>query len=124
VAQANINLIVLSGNLTKDPELRYLASGDAVTTLRLANNRRYRSGEEWQEETTFIDVVVWGKQAESCGEYLSKGSPVLVEGNLRIREWETKEGSKRITPEIRARRVHFLGSRGDAGGDTRYVSEE
>ena len=120
----NVNIVVLSGNLTRDPELRYLASGDAVATLRVASNRRARSGEEWKDETTFIDVSVWGKQAENCGEYLTKGRPVLVEGSLRIREWETREGDKRITPEIRARRVHFLGSRGDTSGDVQYVNEE
>jgi len=103
----NINTIILGGNLTRDPELRYVPSGDPVCNMRLACNRKFTRDGKLEEEVLFIDVAAWGKQAESCSEYLAKGSSVVVEGRLRIREWETKEGEKRLTPEVVATRVHF-----------------
>ena len=104
----NINKVILAGNLTKDPELRYLPSGTAVTSFRMAVNRRFkgRSG-DIVDETCFIDVKVYGKQAESCGEYLSKGRNVLVEGYLKLEEWESEAG-KRSKHIIVADRVQFL----------------
>ena len=109
---ANFNKIILVGNLTRDPELRYIPSGQAVTTLGLAINTTYTSktGEK-KEEVCFVNVIVWGKQAESCSEYLSKGRPILVEGRLRSRSWEAQDGTKRSTIEVLAQRVQFLGSR-------------
>ncbi len=97
------------GNLTRDPELRYIPSGAAVASFGLAVNRTYtsQSGEK-KEEVCFVNVVVWGKQAESCNQYLNKGSLVLVEGRLTYRAWE-QEGQKRSTLEVRADRVQFLG---------------
>jgi len=98
---ASLNKVFLIGNLTKPPELRYTPSGTAVADLRLAVNRNYTTqGGEKREETCFLTVVVWGKQAESCGEYLDKGSPILVEGRLQTREWEAKDGGKRTVIEV------------------------
>jgi len=107
---ASLNRVFLIGNLTKPPELRYTPSGTAVADLRLAVNRNYTTqGGEKREETCFLTVVVWGKQAESCGEYLDKGSPILVEGRLQTREWEAKDGGKRTVIEVVAERVQFMG---------------
>src|SRR5881296_4439547 len=107
---ASLNKVFLIGNLIKQPELRYTPSGTAVADLRLAVNRNYTTqGGEKREEVCFLTVVVWGKQAESCGEYLDKGSPILVEGRLQTREWEGKDGQKRTVIEVVAERVQFMG---------------
>ncbi len=106
---ANLNKVFLIGNLTRDPDLRYTPQGTAVVNLRIAVNRRFRdrSGEQ-KEETCFVTVVVWGKQAEACNQYLSKGKPVFVEGRLISRSWEDNSGQKRSVLEVRAERVQFL----------------
>ena len=106
---ANLNKVLLIGNLTRDPELRYIPSGSAVATFTVAVNRVYKdqAGEK-KEQTSFIRVVVWGRRAEVCGEYLSKGSPVFVEGRLQSRDWETQEGQKRSTVEVVADNIQFL----------------
>ena len=98
---ASLNKVLLIGNLTRPPELRYTPSGTAVADLRLAVNRNYttQTGEK-REEACFLTVVVWGKQAESCGEYLDKGSQVFVAGRLQTRDWESKEGQKRSVTEV------------------------
>lgn len=107
---ANFNKAFLMGNLTRDPELRYLPNGTAVTTFTVASNRTYKlpSGEK-KEEATFMRVVVWARRAETCGEYLSKGSSVFVEGRLQSRTWQGQDGQKRSTVEIVADNVQFLG---------------
>jgi len=107
---ANYNKVILMGNLTRDPELRYTPNGTAVATLGLAINRRYKANDEWKEETDFFDIVVFGKQAENCGEYLKKGRPVLVDGRLSQRRWETDDGQKRSKVEVVAFSVQFLGA--------------
>ncbi len=106
---ANLNRVFLMGNLTRDPELRYIPSGTAVATFTVASGRVYTlaSGEK-REETCFVRVVAWSRQAELCGEYLSKGSPVFVEGRLQSRSWETPEGQKRSTIEVVAQNIQFL----------------
>ena len=106
---ANLNKVFLIGNLTRDPELRYVPSGSAVATFTVAVNRVYKSqtGEK-KEQTSFIRVVVWGRRAEVCGEFLSKGSPVFVEGRLQSREWEGQDGKPRSTLELVADNVQFL----------------
>ena len=124
---ATLNKVFLIGNLTRDPEVRYLPSGKAVTEIRLAINNKYKlaSGEE-REETCFVNVVVWGKQGEACGQYLSKGSPLLVEGRLQYEEWE-KDGQKQNRLRVVADRTQFIGSPrraefsdgADAGGESR-----
>jgi len=108
---ASLNRVFLMGNITRDPELRYVPSGTAVTTFDLAVNRVYmtQSGEK-KEDTSFIRIVVWGRRAEVCAEYLAKGSPVFVEGRLRSRSWETQDGQKRSTIEVIANNVQFLRS--------------
>lgn len=106
---ASLNRVFLIGNLTRDPELRYIPSGTAVASFTIAVNRFYTSNTgERKEETSFVRVVVWGRRAEVCGEYLSKGSPVFVEGRLRSRSWETPDGQKRATLEVIANSVQFL----------------
>ncbi|HEX9408334.1 MAG TPA: single-stranded DNA-binding protein [Methylomirabilota bacterium] len=114
---ASLNKVFLMGNLTRPPELRYTPSGTAVADLRLAVNRNYttQSGEK-RDEVCFLTVVVWGKQAESCGEYLDKGSPIMVEGRLQTRDWETKDGQKRNVVEVVAERVQFMGRSKSAAG--------
>jgi len=110
---ASYNKVLLMGNLTKDPELRYTPQGTAVANLRLAVNRKYRTKEqELKEEVCFITAVVWNKQAETCNQYLHKGSSVLVEGRLQSRTWEDAAGAKRSVIEVRAERVQFMGTPG------------
>lgn len=107
------NRIILIGNLTKDPELRYTPNGAAVSTFRIAVNTRYKQGEDNKEETLFIDTVVFGKQAENCSQYLSKGSQVLVEGRLQERRWES-EGQQKSKVEVIAQNVRFISRKGGA----------
>lgn len=107
----SFNKVLLMGNLTRDPELRYVPSGTAVATFTVAVNRVYTSqAGEKKEEVSFIRIVVWGRRAEVCGEYLSKGSPVFVEGRLQSRSWEGQDGQKRSTIEVVADNVQFLRS--------------
>jgi single-strand DNA-binding protein len=107
---ASFNKVLLIGNLTKDPELRYTPQGTAVVNLRLAVNRRFKDrNQELKEEVCFITVVAWDKQAETCNQYLHKGSPVLIEGRLQSRSWEDNAGQKRNVIEVRAERIQFLG---------------
>ncbi len=116
---ASLNKVFLIGNLTRDPELRYIPSGSAVATFTVAVNRVFKSqAGEKKEQTSFIRVVVWGRRAEVCGEYLSKGSPVFVEGRLQSRDWETQDGQKRNTVEVVADNIQFLrmGAKSGAGG--------
>ena len=113
---ANYNRVILVGNLTRDPEKRYTANGVPVTNFSLAVNRRYRQGESEREETLFIDIVTWQRLAETCAEYLGKGRPVLVEGRLVQRKWETEDGQRRSKIEVNADLVQFLGSRDEASG--------
>ena len=121
---ASLNKVLLVGNLTKDPELRFIPSGQAVANLRLATNRRWKGNNgEWKEETCFVGIVVWGKSAEACGEYLHKGSPVLVEGRLQNRSWEGDDGQKKSVLEVVAERVQFLEGRKDSLPDTRSEEE-
>lgn len=111
---ASLNKVFIMGNLTRDPELRYVPSGTAVATFTIAVNRVYTSqAGEKKEEVSFIRIVVWGRRAEVCGEYLSKGSPLFVEGRLQSRSWEGQDGQKRNTIEVIADNVQFL--RGAAG---------
>lgn len=108
------NKIILIGNLTHDVEIRYTPGGTPVGTLRIAVNSKYKQGDEMKDETLFIDAVVFGKQAETCGQYLSKGNPVLIEGRLRERRWEY-EGQKKSKMEIVCNNVRFMPRRESAG---------
>ncbi|MBN1913045.1 MAG: single-stranded DNA-binding protein [Candidatus Omnitrophica bacterium] len=108
---ANFNKVLLMGNLTRDPELRYTPQGVAVVNLRLAVNRRFKDrNQEQKEEVCFVTAVVWDKQAEACNQYLHKGSPVFIEGRLQSRSFEDNSGQKRNVIEVRAERVQFLGT--------------
>jgi len=114
---ASVNKVILIGNLGADPETRYLPSGDAVTNIRIATTDSWKdkSGEK-QEHTEWHRVAFFGKVAEVAGEYLKKGSPVYVEGRIRTRKWQDKEGQERFSTEIVADRMQLLGGRGSAGG--------
>jgi len=104
-----INRVIISGRLTRDPELRYTPGGTAVINMGLASSRRFKdSSGEWNEATTFLDTVAFGELAERCGEFLHKGSAVLMEGSLQSRSWESESGQKRSKVELRALRVQFL----------------
>ena len=115
---ANINRVVLVGNLTRDPELKHLASGTALCSLRIAvNTRRKDESGQWTDKPNYFDISVWGNQGECCAQYLAKGRPVAIDGRLEWREWEATDGSgKRQAVEIVADNVQFLGSRGDGEG--------
>lgn len=111
---ASVNKVLLMGNLTRDPELRYTPGGMAVANLGMATNRVYKGKDgEKKEEACFVRVVVWGRQAETCGQYLTKGSSLFVEGRLQSRSWETEDKQKRSTLEVVASNVQFLGGKRD-----------
>ncbi len=118
MAASNINRVIITGNLTSDPELRSLPSGTSVCKLRVACNTRKKDGAsgEWVDKPNYFDVTVWGAQGENSARYLSKGRPVAIDGRLEWREWETPEGQKRQAVDIVADTVQFLGGRDDAGG--------
>ncbi len=125
----SFNKVILMGNLTKDPEVRYMPSGAPVASFSLATNRKYKQGDEVKEEVCFIDIVVFGKQAESCGKYLNKGSGVVIDGRLSQRRWEGEDGQKRNKHEVVAESIRFLPKRPalsqDAGGErSESASEE
>jgi single-strand DNA-binding protein len=117
LAASNVNVVVVTGNLTRDPELRHTGGGTAVCDLRVAvNSRRKDQSGNWVDKPNYFDVTVWGAQGENCANYLSKGRPVAIEGRLDWREWEAKDGGKRQAVQIIANTVQFLGSRDGAGG--------
>ncbi len=109
---SSMNRVFLMGNVTRDPELRYISNGTAVTDVGLAiNDRRKTASGEWIEETTFVDITLWGRTAEIAGEYVTKGSPLLVEGRLKLDTWE-KDGKKNSKLRVVGDRMHLIGSRG------------
>ena len=126
------NKVILIGNLTKNPEIRYTPSGTPVANFGLAVNRKFRQAEELRDEVCYIDIVVFGKQAEHCGQYLSKGNGVIVDGRLQQRRWDPEDGQKRSKHEVVAQTVTFLPKRQEVGGDagvhedggTAYSEEE
>lgn len=109
---ASYNRVILVGNLTRDPELRFIPSGTAVSEIGLAVNDRIKRDGQWVDETTFVDVTLWARTAEVANEYLSKGSSVLIEGRLKLDSWENSEGQKRSKLRVIADRMQMLGSRG------------
>jgi len=122
---ASLNRVLLIGNLTRDPELRYLPSGQAITTFTLAVNRVYTAGTgERKEDASFIRIVVWARRAEVCNEFLRKGSPVFVEGRLQSRTWEAQDGTKRTSIEVVASNVQFLSRGGRESVETVQLPEE
>ncbi len=118
MAATNINRVVLTGNLTRDPELRSLSSGSSVCSLRLAVNTRRKDNQsgEWVDKPNYFDITVWGAQGENCARYLSKGRPVAIDGRLEWREWQDKEGNKRQSIDVIADSVQFLGGREEGAG--------
>ncbi len=122
---ASYNRVVLLGNLTRDPELRYIPSGMAVSDIGLDVNDRVKRDDQWVEEVTFVDITLWGRTAEVANEYLSKGSSVLIEGRLKLDTWE-KDGQKRSKLKVIGERMQMVGSRGGSsgGGPNRSQSQE
>jgi single-strand DNA-binding protein len=120
-----LNDVRLVGRLTRDPEVRYTAKGQAVARLDLAVNRRFKDGTgEWRDDTTFVPVTVWREAAERCRERLKKGSPIYIEGRLRSTSWETKDGQKRSGIEVEAYRLQFLAkSTGEEGPSAQDAAE-
>ena len=118
MAATNINRVVLTGNLTRDPELRSTNTGMSVCSLRIACNtrRKNQATGDWEDKPNYFDVTVWGAQGENCARFLSKGRPVAVDGRLEWREWQDQNGNKRQAVDIVADAVQFLGSRDDAAG--------
>ena len=112
MAATNINRVVLTGNLTRDPELRALPSGMSVCSLRIASNSRRKENGEWVDKPNYFSVTVWGAQGENCARFLTKGRPVAVDGRLDWREW-TQDDTKRESVEISAESVQFLGTNPD-----------
>ncbi len=125
MAATNINRVIITGNLTRDPELRHTNGGTAVCSLRVAVNtrRKDQSTGEWVDKPNYFDVTVWGNQGENCAQYLAKGRPVAIDGRLEWREWEAQDGTKRQAVEVVADTVQFLGSRDQAaeGGGNQFV---
>lgn len=116
---ASFNKVILVGNLTRDPQVRYTTGGTAVAEIGLAVSRQWfdKQSNQRKEETTFVDVTLWGRQAEVAGEYLAKGRPVLIEGRLQLDSWDDKEtGQKRSKLKVVGENMTMLGSRNDGGG--------
>lgn len=113
----SFNRVILLGNLTRDPEVRYTPGGTAVASFALAVNRRYKQGDETKDEVSYIDIVVFGKTAENCGQYINKGDAILVEGRIQQRRWDDKEtGQKRSKVEVVAQTVNFMPKRSGQTG--------
>lgn len=124
---ASFNRVILVGNLTRDPELRYIGSGMAVSDIGLAVNDRVKRNDQWVEETTFVDITLWGRTAEVANEYLNKGSNVLIEGRLKLESWE-KDGQKRTKLKVVCEKMQMLGGKGGGqgggGGSSRTASAD
>lgn len=114
---ASYNRVILVGNLTRDIELRYIPSGTAVAEIGLAVNDRVKRGDQWVEEATFVDVTLWGRDAEVANQYLNKGSSLLIEGRLKLDQWE-KDGQKRSKLKVVADKMQMLGGRSGGGGNS------
>src|SRR4051812_2003596 len=124
LAATNINRVVLTGNLTRDPELRSTPGGTSVCSLRLAVNTRRRDQDgQWVDKPNFFDITVWGAQGENCAQYLQKGRPVAIDGRLEWREWQDQQGNKRQSVDIIADSVQFLGSRDGAENGGRFTPQ-
>jgi single-strand DNA-binding protein len=121
----SFNKVILLGNLTRDPEVRYIPSGTAVASFAIAVNRKYKQGEETKDEVSYIDIVVFGKTAENCGQYLNKGDAILVEGRLQQRRWDDKDsGQKRSKVEVVAQVVNFMPKRTGGGPSGQSSKQE
>ena len=121
---ASFNKVILMGNLTRDPELRFTSQGTAVASFGLAVHRKFKQGKEWKDDVCFVDIAVWAKQGENCEQYLSKGSLVLVEGRLNYRTWEAEGGQKRSKLEVVANNVQFLTKSEDGKKDEDFRDSE
>lgn len=116
MSAVNINRVLLTGNLTADPELKDTSTGTKVCRLRLACNQREKYGDDWKDRVNYFDITVFGAQGENCARYLAKGRPVAIDGRLRWEEWQTDDGGKRQAVKVIADAVQFLGSHDGGGG--------
>jgi len=125
MAASNINRVIITGNLTSDPELRSLPSGSSVCKLRVACNTRRKDNStgEWTDKPNYFSVTVWGAQGENCARYLAKGRPVAIDGRLEWREWQTQDGAKRESIDIIADSVQFLGGRDESGSGNGFAAK-
>ncbi len=121
---ASFNKVIILGNVTRDIELRHTGSGTAVADIGLAVNDRRKQGNEWVDETTFVDVTLWGRTAEVAGEYLQKGSPVLIEGRLKLDSWQTNDGQKRSKLKVVGERLQLLGQRSGGQGQSSQPQQQ
>ena len=122
---ANYNRVILIGNLTRDPQLRYTPSQMAVCDFGIATNRRWTAADgQKREEVCFVDCTAWGRQAETIAKYMKKGQPMLVEGRLNYRTWDGPDGKKRSKLDVTVERFQFMGGRGEAGGESRGASDQ
>ena len=121
---SDTNTVILTGNLTRDPELRHTPSGVAVANVGLASNRKYRQGDDLKEDVCFVDVTVFGSTAQAVAEHLVKGRKVLVEGRLRYHAWEAQDGQKRSKVDVIANRVNFLPQAGKNGNGSENGANE
>jgi len=117
------NKVILMGNLTRDPEIRYTPNGTPVANFSIAINRRFRQGGELKDEVCYIDIVVFGKQAETCGQYINKGDSVLIDGRLQQRKWETEDGQRRNKIEVVAHSVQFMPRRSQQAGPVEEIDD-
>jgi single-strand DNA-binding protein len=121
----SVNKVILVGNLGKDPEVRFTGTGRAVARFPVATSEVWNDNDgQRQERTEWHNVVVWGKQAETCGQYLAKGRQVFIEGSIRTRQYDDKDGNRRYITEVIGQRVQFLGGRGEGGGRSAATPDE
>ncbi len=121
---ADYSKVILVGRLTRDPELRYTAGGTAVAQLGIAVNRRVKRGDEWVKEVSFFDAVIFGRRAEACAEYMAKGRPIFIDGDLIQRRWESQDGSKRSKVEVLVNDWQFIESRSNEDGSSRSSTSQ
>ncbi len=122
---ANVNLVIVIGNLTRDPQVKFLANEKAVANFGLAINRKYKTADgEQKEEVTFLDVEAWGRTAELAGQYLVKGRPVFIEGHLKLETWDDKDGQKRSKLKVVADSLQFLGEKGPANDQAKPTATD
>lgn len=119
----NINVVILGGNLTKDVEIKYTPNGTAICDFSIANNRKYKSGDEVKEEVSFIGLTAFGKTAETINQYFKKGSPILIEGRIKTDTWE-KDGKKQSKTKVLVERFHFIGNRKEETQDANWGNDE
>ena len=119
-----MNLVVLGGNLVRDPELKYTPSGTAICEFTIANTKKFKQNDEWKEKTGFYNCLCWGKRGEVIAEYFAKGKPILVRGELEFQTWETQEGAKRSTVKVQVNDFEFVGGKQDSAAPLDHTEKK